>query len=100
MNLNICCLNVCGLVSKLVNPDFLQLIEKYDILIFQETKTDVYDRLLLPKGYTFKAKHRNKFDRKSGGIVIIYKNEIEKFLDFPDANSEFVQWLKINHDFF
>jgi hypothetical protein len=38
--LNICCLNVCGLVSKLLNPVFTSLFENYDILVFQESKTE------------------------------------------------------------
>jgi hypothetical protein len=38
-------------VSKLLNPDFTSLIENYDILVFQETKTDEFDQLLLPKDY-------------------------------------------------
>jgi hypothetical protein len=33
-------LNVCGIKSKLLNPDFDLLIKSYDVLIFTETKTD------------------------------------------------------------
>ena len=83
--LNICCLNVCGLVSKLLNPDFTSLIENSDILVFEETKTDEFDQLLLPKYYSFRAKHRTKFQKKSGGIIIVFKNYLEPFLHFPDT---------------
>jgi hypothetical protein len=38
--LNITYLNVCGISSKLLNPDFETLINNYDILILVETKTD------------------------------------------------------------
>jgi hypothetical protein len=44
---NICCLNVCGLMSKLKDPDFLNIFQNYDILFFQETKTDNLDHLLI-----------------------------------------------------
>jgi hypothetical protein len=53
-------------VSKLLNPDFASLIENYDIVVFQETKTDEFDQLLLPKDYSFRAKHRTKFPKKVG----------------------------------
>jgi hypothetical protein len=36
--LNITFLNVCGIKSKLLNPDFDLLIKSYDVLIFTETK--------------------------------------------------------------
>jgi hypothetical protein len=32
-------------IEKLLNPDFTSLIENYDILVFQETKTDEFDQL-------------------------------------------------------
>ena len=46
--LNITQLNVCGIRSKLLNPDFDSLINMYDILLFTETKTDKFDVLKLP----------------------------------------------------
>ena len=35
-------LNVCGLVSKIKMPDFIEYISSYDILCFTETKFDIY----------------------------------------------------------
>ena len=61
--------NVCGLMSKLKDPDFLNIYQNYDILFFQET--DNLDDLSLPDGFTYVAKHRKKCLRKSGGIVTI-----------------------------
>ena len=49
------------------------MIKKYDILIFVETKTDEFDEINLPGGYSYHVKHRKKFKRKSGGIIIIFK---------------------------
>lgn len=74
----------------------MQFIENYDILFFQETKTDIYDHLCLPKGYSYKAKHRKTCHKKSGGIIIIYKNYLSKFLEFPETESDYVQWVKID----
>jgi exonuclease III len=33
-------INVCGLVKRIQYPEFMELIEGYDILCFVETKTD------------------------------------------------------------
>jgi hypothetical protein len=52
--------------------------------------------VLLPKDYSFRAKHRTKFQKKSGGISIVFKNYLEPFLHFPDTESDFVQWLKLS----
>ena len=54
--------NVCGILSKMLNPDFELLIKKNDILIFVEIKTIEFDHLDLPDEYTFFAKHRRKKD--------------------------------------
>jgi len=34
------------------------MIKKYDILIFVETKTDEFDEINLPGGYSYHVKHR------------------------------------------
>jgi hypothetical protein len=50
-SLKIFSLNVCGIKSKLVSPDFSNLIENYDILVFIEYKTDKLDILDIPTDY-------------------------------------------------
>jgi len=72
--IKICSLNVCCLISKLMNPDFRTFIESYDILIFQESKTDELDVLELPNNYMCFARHRRNAKTKSGGIVIVLKD--------------------------
>ena len=95
-NLHITFLNVYGIRSKLLNPDFELLIKKYDILVFAETKTDEFDELKLPEDYTYFAKHRKKFDKKSGGIIVVYKRVLSDCLHFLKSESEFVQWVEIS----
>jgi exonuclease III len=41
-------INVCGLVKRIQYPEFMELIEGYDILCFVETKTDDADEINLP----------------------------------------------------
>lgn len=38
--INLTYINVCGLKSKLLNPDFENLIKSYDVLVFVESKLD------------------------------------------------------------
>jgi hypothetical protein len=85
-------LNVCGLKSKLLIPEFLDLIKLYDIIFFCETKLDSYD---LPEGYSFATKIRKKFARKSGGIITIYKKIYEKLIKYLNSESEYVQWVEL-----
>ncbi|CAG2212887.1 unnamed protein product [Mytilus edulis] len=91
-------LNICGLKSKSLASEFSDLVINNDISIFVETKTDKLDIISLPNGYSCFSKHRSKFKRKSGGIVIIYKSELEKFLTFPKTKSEFLQWIQFSKD--
>ena len=96
-SLKIFSLNVCGIKSKLLSPDFSNLIENYDILVFLESKTDKLDILDIPTDYDYFAKHQTKFKRKSGGIVILYRKRLSKFIEFPHTESEFVQWISISN---
>ena len=36
------------------------------------------------------------FQKKSGGIIVIFKEELRKFLRFIKTESEFVQWVDIS----
>ena len=75
IKLKILSLNVCGLRSKLVIPDFVTHISQYDILCFTESKTNATDCMstLIP-GYTLCLNNR-KGTRPSGGIAIGIRNE-------------------------
>ena len=94
-SIDVLCLNVCGLKSILLYSDFRDLIASKDILIFLESKSDEFDVFDVPSGYCFFAKNRSNLSKKSGGIVIVYKESLTKYLNFPKSSSEFVQWLII-----
>jgi hypothetical protein len=61
-----------------LNPDFDLSITSYDVLIFTETKTDEFDELKLPEEYTYFAKDRKKFKKKSSGIIVVLKKTLSK----------------------
>ena len=95
-NLNILCLNVCGLVTKSQYPEFNDLIAKYDILCFTESKTDDTDHINLP-GFEIYMKNRFKFKRiRSGGITLAVKCHLANYIHEIDTNSKYVKWFKLD----
>jgi hypothetical protein len=61
---------------RLQYPEFCQLVCNQDSIWLQETKTDDLDTIELP-GYIFKMKNKKIIGRKSGGMILAYK-EITK----------------------
>ena len=94
-SIDVLCLNVCGLKSKLLYSEFHDLIASKVILIFLESKSDEFDVFDVPTGYCYFAKHRSNFSKKNGGVVIVYIESHKKYQNFPKSSSEFVQWLII-----
>ena len=56
-------LNVCGLKSRIIYPEFSNILSKYDFIGLQETKTDSLDDIHIP-GYNIHFKHRKNIARK------------------------------------
>ena len=76
-------LNVCGLRRRTHYPDFIEMLEHYDIIGFQETKTDILDEIEID-GFQVYLKHRTNCLRKSGGIGVAYRNNFERYLTICD----------------
>ena len=88
--LRITSLNVCGLRSKTIFPEFHEFTSAYDVIGFQETKTDQLDDLILP-GFILKFKHRtNLAKRRSGGIALAYKKELSNFITVIDSPNQLI----------
>jgi len=94
--LNILSLNVCGLVSKQNNPDFIDFISNYDIIGIQETKMDDLDHIQI-KGYKCFDKNRKTVTkRKSGGVSILVKENLIPFVKLVETESKLVQWFVLS----
>ena len=90
-------MNVCGLINKLFLPEFHSLIAEYDIIGLQESKTDSLDTLNIP-GYKLFCKHRKNFaKKKSGGIILVYKECLDKYVTFIESESKQVLWFKLSN---
>ena len=72
-------LNVCGIHSKMKHPDFLSLISNHDIIAISESKLDDTDAVDVP-GYVAFYKNRGKFRRKSGGVLLLIKEELAQYV--------------------
>ena len=80
LTVNVLSLNVCGIKSKLLLGDFVELIKKYDIVTMCETRCDDVDMGKVKD--KFKAidfdvvyKNRSVLSRyKSGGLVTAIRN--------------------------
>ena len=61
------------------HPDFLSLISNHDIIAISESKLDDTDAVDVP-GYVAFYKNRSKFRRKSGGVLLLIKEERAQYV--------------------
>ena len=93
--LQLTCINVCGIKSKSLCPEFHELITLYAIFICIESKLDDLDVLTLPLGYSYFSKTRKQFEENSGGIVFIYQTSLKPFITILPDDSDYVLWVNI-----
>lgn len=94
--LNFLSLNCCGLKFKLNYQEFHEFVKTFDILCFVESKTDDLDEIVLP-GFLIKIKNRKSFsNRKSGGIVLGFKEEYD--IHPIPTDSSYVFWYRISRE--
>ena len=68
-------INVCGLMRKLLYPEFVDYIKMYDVVCIAETKLDDIDIVnVVIEDYNFFCKNRIS-KRKSGGVGIFVKKD-------------------------
>jgi len=87
--LKVASVNVCGLLSKVICPEFLEFINKYDIVGLQETKIDEFDESTVEiPGYKFMHKCRKKYMLKSGGVGVYIKESLMNEVDVVDNSCD------------
>ena len=93
-------LNCCGLKTRLQYPEYEELLIENDIVCLVETKTDDID-LIEFQGYKFYMKNRRKvMNKRSGGIIVGYKEELDCHLKFLCTNSKYVLWFECDKKLF
>ena len=76
---------------------FNELLQIYDIIALQESKTDDTDNIVLP-GYVYVSNNRAKLSRyRSGGIVLLVKENISKYIKTEKVSpSKLILWFTIS----
>ena len=98
--INLLLLNVCGLIRRSQYPAVIELINKYEILCFVETKTDDADKINIP-GFDVIMKNRFKMNRtKSVGIVLAFKKHLGDVIHPLESDSKYVLWFKVDKQLF
>ena len=89
-------LNVCGLKSKILCPEFLTFVAPYDIIGIQESKLDDVDSVSIP-GYKIFSNNRARISRyRSGGIAVLVKNELLPFITIQKIKSKLISWFSVS----
>ena len=98
-------INVCGLKGKLINDVFRKKLSEFDISFLSETKlddADIDDIQDTVANLGLKAIIKNRkciTTTSSGGLCILYKVNIEKYINHVLSNCNLVQWIKVSKDF-
>ena len=100
--------NINGLIGETTfNPDFSDIIKKYEIIVLTETWHDKVECINKIKGnfpddYKFienARKNKNKKSkRNSGGILVCYKKTLHNDIKIVDKNTENMIWLKLKKE--
>ena len=90
-------------MKKLVDTDFLEYIQTYDILFLTEAWNNKYTNLNI-QGYSVyscpRPKCSNRAKRDSGGIVIYCKNALANGIEIVKMDNRGIVWLKMKTTFF
>ena len=90
-------INVCGLKKKLNTPEFVNLINSYDIVGIQETRLDDADNITIP-GYTIVCQNRQNLSRyRSGGTAVIIRDTILPHVKFGKSDSKLIQFFTLQN---
>lgn len=98
--------NVNGLSRKINDPDFLHVLNKYDIIFLQETWLSEANCLNLDiEGYLSDHIYGNKSPntkrgRFSGGISVYYKLGLKNRIKIVKKNLYGILWMKLDSDLF
>ena len=72
------------------------MVEKYDLLIFSESKISEID-IISFSGYCSSSQPRKQTHiRRSGGISVYFKEELSKSINKIATESDYILWLEID----
>ena len=91
-----------GIVDKSKNKDFCSLVKDFDIFCVQETwLTDSqFFNVNEYKYYRSDRPKKNKAKRGSGGVIILFKKYLEKFVSKINSQIPDILWIKLDKTYF
>ena len=100
-NLSIMAWNIDGLSDKFEDDLFLQELSTHDICVLSETFLESND-FTPPPGFiyfnAFRSKKHKKARRGSGGVLVLVKKSIQKYVSKISVIKEHFIWIKISKD--
>lgn len=89
-------LNVCGVKNKFNYDEFVNLINKYDIVGLIEIKMDDIDKIEI-FGFVIFMKNRKKLMKICfGGIMLVVKDDFVKYVKIINIDCKYVFWFKLS----
>lgn len=89
-------LNVCGVKNKFNYDEFVNLINKYDIVGLIEMKIDDIDKIEI-FGFVIFMKNRKKLMKICfGGIMLVVKDDFVKYVKIINIDCKYVFWFKLS----
>ena len=95
--------NIQGnLGNKCSTFEFLDIVREFDIFCMQETWLTNEQSFQVP-GYNYFRSDRTKnkkAKRGSGGVVVLYKSELQPAIEKVKSNNKHTIWIKIRKSYF
>ena len=95
--------NISGLLGRLLDGEVVAFIKKHDIICLQETFLlfDFNTAFKFPnyKSVQTKAIKLSKAGRPSGGIIVLYKKELDKYIKVMKSENDNIIGLNIGKNF-
>jgi len=92
-------LNVCGLKSKVNCPEFTNYLNDFSIIGLQETKLNDLDHVELEQFDIFYKNRSINKHRRSGGIALLVKKNISKYVTILETKSKLVIWFVVSKQY-
>jgi hypothetical protein len=96
--------NVCGLFTKLSDPDFIDYVTSFDVCVLSETFTvPVFDFEIYFKDFIVlhsPAVKLSKMGRNSGGLVVLIRKSLSEFIQTVETKCENILCTKLSRNLF
>ena len=77
-------------------PEFISILNNFDIITFQETKTDILDHIELDH---FKLYFKHATKCKSGGLCVAIKHYLVPYVSMIKTDCDLVVWFSLSCSF-